>query len=111
MNTAGPVLEVEKVSKTFHDPLTIQVLKEVSFQLARGEFVSITGKSGCGKSTLLYILSTMDTDYAGDVMIDGEAHLRSICDIMSSDPAFAEFWDKKIRKDLDYLIEEQRKAK
>lgn len=45
------------------------------------------------------------------VMIDGEAHLRSICDIMSSDPAFAEFWDKKIRKDLDYLIEEQRKAK
>lgn len=72
MNTAGPVLEVEKVSKTFHDPLTIQVLKEVSFQLARGEFVSITGKSGCGKSTLLYILSTMDTDYQGELRIDGE---------------------------------------
>ena len=37
----------------------------------KGEFVSITGKSGCGKSTLLYILSTMDTDYEGDLMIDG----------------------------------------
>jgi lipoprotein-releasing system ATP-binding protein len=34
--------------------------------------VSITGKSGCGKSTLLYILSTMDTDYEGEVVIDGE---------------------------------------
>ena len=34
--------------------------------------MSITGKSGCGKSTLLYILSTMDTDYEGELRIDGE---------------------------------------
>jgi lipoprotein-releasing system ATP-binding protein len=47
-------------------------LKEVSLEVKRGEFVSITGKSGCGKSTLLYILSTMDTDYEGEVMIDAE---------------------------------------
>ncbi|MBK6410461.1 MAG: ABC transporter ATP-binding protein [Flavobacteriales bacterium] len=72
MNTSGLVLEVEKVNKYFHDPVTIQVLKEVSMQVARGEFVSITGKSGCGKSTLLYILSTMDTDYEGELKIDGE---------------------------------------
>jgi len=31
----------------------------------------VIGKSGCGKSTLLYILSTMDTDYEGEVIIDG----------------------------------------
>ena len=72
MNTSELVLEVEKVSKSFHDPMTIQVLKDVSMQVARGEFVSITGKSGCGKSTLLYILSTMDTDYEGELKIDGE---------------------------------------
>ncbi|HQS52613.1 MAG TPA: ABC transporter ATP-binding protein, partial [Daejeonella sp.] len=35
-----------------------------------GEFASIIGKSGCGKSTLLYIMSTMDTDYEGDILID-----------------------------------------
>jgi lipoprotein-releasing system ATP-binding protein len=35
----------------------------------KGEFVSIIGKSGCGKSTLLYILSTMDTDYQGELYI------------------------------------------
>ena len=72
MNTATPVLEVQKVNKAFHDPMTVQVLKDVSFRLERGEFVSITGKSGCGKSTLLYILSTMDTDYEGELRIDGE---------------------------------------
>ena len=42
----------------------------ISFSINKGEFVSITGKSGCGKSTLLYILSTMDTDYTGDLLID-----------------------------------------
>lgn len=67
-----PVLEVVKVSKSFHDPVTVPVLKDVSLSVGRGEFVSVTGKSGCGKSTLLYILSTMDTDYEGQVIIDGE---------------------------------------
>ena len=66
-------LEVVKVNKSFHDPVTVPVLKDVSLEVRRGEFVSVTGKSGCGKSTLLYILSTMDTDYTGDVLIDGEA--------------------------------------
>jgi lipoprotein-releasing system ATP-binding protein len=65
------VLEAQKISKYFHDPNTVQVLNEVSFDLKRGEFVSVIGKSGCGKSTLLYILSTMDTDFEGDLLIDG----------------------------------------
>lgn len=67
----GKILEAINISKYFHDPLTMQVLKDVNFSIQKGEFVSVIGKSGCGKSTLLYILSTMDTDYEGDVMIDG----------------------------------------
>ena len=50
----------------------MHVLKDVSFVVDPGEFACITGKSGCGKSTLLYILSTMDTDYDGEVILDGE---------------------------------------
>ncbi len=69
MNT--PILSAKNISKYFHDPVTIQILKEVSFSIEKGEFVSIIGKSGCGKSTLLYILSTMDTDYDGELEIDG----------------------------------------
>jgi lipoprotein-releasing system ATP-binding protein len=65
------ILEAIHISKYFHDPVKIQVLKEISFSILKGEFVSITGKSGCGKSTLLYILSTMDTDFEGELVIDG----------------------------------------
>lgn len=69
MNTT--ILSSKNISKYFHDPVTIQILKEVTFSITKGEFVSVIGKSGCGKSTLLYILSTMDTDYEGELEIDG----------------------------------------
>jgi lipoprotein-releasing system ATP-binding protein len=65
------VLESMNVTKYFHDPMTIKILNNINFSLYEGEFVSIIGKSGCGKSTLLYILSTMDTNYEGDIVIDG----------------------------------------
>lgn len=65
------VLEAIHINKYFHDPVKVKVLTDVEFSLSRGEFTSIIGKSGCGKSTLLYILSTMDTDYEGDLKIDG----------------------------------------
>lgn len=64
------VLEAKSIYKSFYDPVKIEVLKDVSLTINRGEFLSITGKSGCGKSTLLYILSTMDSDYTGDLIID-----------------------------------------
>ncbi|MEP7128328.1 MAG: ATP-binding cassette domain-containing protein, partial [Chitinophagales bacterium] len=64
------ILEAENISKYFYDPVKMQVLNEISFSIAAGEFVSITGKSGCGKSTLLYIISTMDTDYEGALFIE-----------------------------------------
>jgi lipoprotein-releasing system ATP-binding protein len=70
-NSSSKVLEAVGLSKYFHDPVKVQVLKDVSFSINRGEFVSVIGKSGCGKSTLLYILSTMDTDYEGELFIDG----------------------------------------
>lgn len=65
------ILDAKNITKYFHDPITIQVLKEVTFSIEQGEFISVIGKSGCGKSTLLYILSTMDTDYEGELFIDG----------------------------------------
>lgn len=67
---SNTILEAVNISKSFHDPLTVQILNGINFSINKGEFVSIIGKSGCGKSTLLYILSTMDTDYEGDLMID-----------------------------------------
>lgn len=64
------ILEAKGISKFFHIPEEVQVLDDVSFSMNKGEFVSIMGKSGCGKSTLLYVLSTMDSDYSGELYID-----------------------------------------
>jgi lipoprotein-releasing system ATP-binding protein len=64
------ILEAKNITKYFHDPVTVKVLTDINFSIKKGDFVSVTGKSGCGKSTLLYILSTMDTDYEGELLID-----------------------------------------
>jgi lipoprotein-releasing system ATP-binding protein len=68
-----PVLRTKGISKSFFDPVENKVLKDVTFQIERGSFCSIVGKSGCGKSTLLYILSTMDTDFEGELYLDGQS--------------------------------------
>ncbi len=69
-------LEAKNITKYFHDPTTVKVLTDINFSVNEGDFVAITGKSGCGKSTLLYILSTMDTDYEGELWIDGQSMVK-----------------------------------
>ena len=67
-----PVLTTHKITKYFYEPEKFQVLKEIDLEVNKGEFLSLVGKSGCGKSTLMYVLSTMDTDYEGELEISGE---------------------------------------
>ena len=64
------IIEAINISKTFHEAEDVKVLTDINFSINKGEFVSIIGKSGCGKSTLLYILSTLDTNFDGDLVID-----------------------------------------
>lgn len=66
------VLATKHIDKHFHKPKDFHVLKDISIGVEQGEFVSIMGKSGSGKSTLLYILSTMDTDYTGELYLNDE---------------------------------------
>lgn len=66
------ILKAKHINKYFRKPVEFQVLNDISFEIEAGEFVSIMGKSGCGKSTLLYILSTMDTDYEGELYLKNE---------------------------------------
>jgi len=66
------VLRTKGIGKYFYDPVKFKVLDDISFEAYKGEFLTLVGKSGSGKSTLLYVLSTMDTDYEGELFIDDE---------------------------------------
>lgn len=66
------ILETQNIGKIFYQPTEFEVLKHITFQVKKGEFLSMIGKSGSGKSTLLYILSTMDTDYSGKLLIENQ---------------------------------------
>lgn len=66
------ILRVENLNKHFYTPADFWVLKNLCFSIERGKLTSITGKSGSGKSTLLYLLSTMDTDFEGSILINGD---------------------------------------
>jgi len=64
------ILKTENITKYFYTPQKFKVLDNISFEIKESEFVSIVGKSGSGKTTLLYVLSTMDTDYNGNIYIE-----------------------------------------
>ena len=64
------ILKADNIIKYFYEPDKFKVLKGIGFEVKRGEFLALVGKSGSGKSTLLYVLSTMDTDYEGNLTIN-----------------------------------------
>lgn len=73
-HTPKTVIEVKNLCKTYfmHGGLSQNVLKNVSFQIKDGEFVSIMGHSGSGKSTLMNILGCLDRPTSGDYFLAGE---------------------------------------
>ncbi|MCM0626884.1 ABC transporter ATP-binding protein [Lysinibacillus sp. OL1_EC] len=70
MNT---ILKVENIEKVYGNKGNVtNALKNISFEVQKGDFIAIMGPSGSGKSTLLNCISTIDTATAGHVFIDGE---------------------------------------
>jgi len=62
-----PIIRTINLQKTYKGVIDFQALKGVDIEIEEGSFVSIVGQSGSGKSTLLYVLSTLDTNYEGEI--------------------------------------------
>jgi putative ABC transport system ATP-binding protein len=74
MGTDGamPVIAIRDLSKVyFTEDLETHALADITFQIERGDYVSIAGPSGCGKSTLLSILGLLDTPTRGSYQLNG----------------------------------------
>ena len=66
------IITVDNVNKTYKNgSLELQVLKNISFKVDKGEFLAIMGSSGSGKSTMMNILGCLDNQYEGRYILDG----------------------------------------
>ena len=66
---ASMILNVKDLSKTYtKGDIEIPALRDISFDVGEGEFVSIVGRSGSGKSTLLNLIGGLDTPTSGQIL-------------------------------------------
>jgi putative ABC transport system ATP-binding protein len=67
-----PVIEVRNLCKTIENPPNrIEILRDITFSVPRGQFLAIRGVSGSGKSTLLGLLAGLDTVTSGQIFLNG----------------------------------------
>lgn len=82
VNYPDPMIDVQNVSKSYATRgEAVEAIRDVSFQVRRGEFVAILGPSGCGKSTLMLIIAGLLEASAGKVFVAGEQVTRPQTDI------------------------------
>ncbi|MCK5286031.1 MAG: ABC transporter ATP-binding protein [Candidatus Pacebacteria bacterium] len=65
------IIEVKNLKKTYEGKVPTHALKNINFNIKKGEFIALMGRSGSGKSTLLHQLGLLDRPSAGKIMIDG----------------------------------------
>ncbi|MCC0652043.1 ABC transporter ATP-binding protein [Clostridioides sp. ES-S-0001-03] len=66
------ILSIKNISKTYYGKVPYKALDSINLSIEKGEFVAVMGPSGSGKSTLLNIISTIDKQSEGQVILNGQ---------------------------------------
>lgn len=70
--TENPIVEIRHIYKSYsRGGRSIPVLEDITFNIARGEFLALMGPSGSGKSTLLNLIAGIDEADSGEIMVGG----------------------------------------
>ena len=69
MDNQQPIISVSHLTKRFGE---LEVLRDINFEVQRGEVISLIGPSGMGKSTLLRALNMLEPPTSGDIRVNGE---------------------------------------
>ncbi len=107
------ILSIKDLTKVYYSKKDeIEAIKDISFDIYKGEFVSIVGPSGCGKSTLLNILTNMDTKTSGNIILDKDVKLGYMLQsdsmlnwrtIMDNVTLGLEIKKKKTKENIEYV--------
>ena len=74
LDPAAPVVALRRVSKQYADgQAAVHALREITLDIARGDFVALVGPSGSGKTTLMNLIGALDRPSAGEVRVGGDA--------------------------------------
>ncbi len=68
-----PLIKLREIRRTFHvGEISVHVLRGISLEIARGDYVALTGASGSGKTTLMNLLGCLDRPTSGEYWLDGQ---------------------------------------